>query len=210
MAMEHTGNLTPSESREKIEKTRLSLINNCLAQLATAAGTEVTKERKALYCRALKDISEFPLKFAFEQALKHLGQFLPSIEQIRTWAEQYKPVDPIAETRRLLTRNDKPPDWQELGRKNGITADEIAQWLEEGKAKQRAHIAKLEADRERERAWDRPSNNPSGGPALSENQRQVVRFLREDGMRLKDIARAAQVSEPTISRICREPGDEAE
>lgn len=161
-----------------------------------------------MYCRALKDIGESQLKYAFEEALKHLGQFLPSIEQIRTWAEQYKPVDPIAETRRLLTRDDKPPDWNELGRKNGITAGEIAQWLEEGKAKQRAHIAKLEADREKERAWDRPSNNPSGRPALNENQRQVVRFLREDGMRLKDIARAAQVSEPTISRICREPGDE--
>lgn len=161
--MEHTKNLTPSESREKTEKTRLSLINNCLAQLATAAGTEVTKERKALYCRALKDIGESQLKYAFEEALKNLGQFLPSIEQIRTYSEQWKPVDPIAETRRILERDDKPTDWQALGSRNGATREEIARWLEEGKAKQRAHIATLEADPE----WHKMAQRLGGKPGFT-------------------------------------------
>lgn len=146
--MDNTKNLTPSVSRDEIERSRSKLINSYLGQLATAAGTEATKERRALYCRALKDIGEPALRFAFEEALKHLGQFLPSIEQLRAWSEQYKPVDPIAETRRILARDDKPPDWQALGRKAGITPAEIAQWLEDGKAKQRAKIAELEADPE--------------------------------------------------------------
>jgi hypothetical protein len=124
------------------------LINNYLGQLATAAGTEATKERRALYCRALKDIGESQLKYAFEQALRNLGQFLPSIEQIRAYSEQWKPVDPIAETRKVLTREDKPPDWQLLGQRAGVTPEDARRWLEEGKAKQRAHIATLEADPE--------------------------------------------------------------
>ena len=136
----------PNELRDEIERSRVKLINSYLGQLATAAGTEATKDRRALYCRALKDIGESPLKFAFEEALKHLGQFLPSIEQIRTWAEQWKPVDPIAETRRILIRDDKPTDWQALGRKSGATPEEIAEWLEEGKRAQLAEYAELAKD----------------------------------------------------------------
>lgn len=138
----------PNVSRDEIERSRSKLINSYLGQLATAAGTEATKERRALYCRALRDIGESTLTYAFEQALKHLGQFLPSIEQLREWAGQYKPVDPIAETRKLLEREDKPPNWEELGRRNGITAEETARWLAEGKAKQRAHIEKMRLNSE--------------------------------------------------------------
>lgn len=161
--MDNTKNLTPSVSREEIERSRLKLINSYLGQLATAAGTEATKERRALYCRALKDIGESQLKFAFEEALKNLGQFLPSIEQIRTYSEQWKPVDPIAETRRLLERDDKPTDWQALGSKNGASREEIARWLEEGKAKQRAHIARLQADPE----WHKMAQRLGGKPGFT-------------------------------------------
>jgi hypothetical protein len=109
---------------------------------------KIPADRIALYCRALSDIGDKQLRYAFEQALKHLGEFLPSIEQLRTYAEQWVPVDPIAETRRILARDDKPTDWQALGSKSGVTAADVAKWLEEGKAAQREVIAELEADPE--------------------------------------------------------------
>lgn len=131
------------ESPEKIEKRRRALVADCLTQLATACGQKIAPERVALYCRGLNDIGESQLKFAFNKALHHLGEFLPSIEQLHLWAAEWKPVDPIAETRRLLQRDDKPTDWQALGRTSGVRPEEIAQWLEAGKAAQRAYIDKL-------------------------------------------------------------------
>lgn len=117
-----------------------------MIEMSNALGHPATKDRLDAYWKALGDIQEFPLKYALDLALKNLGQFLPSIEVIRTYSEQYRPVDPIAETREYLKRDDKPTDWVALGRKNGVTKEEIAQWLEEGKQAQREVIAKLAAD----------------------------------------------------------------
>src|SRR6266446_3603347 len=87
--MDPKKNPTANESPEKTEKWRHSLITNCLAQMGTAMGKEVPKERVLLYCRALNNLGEAELRFAFDRALEHLGEFLPSIEQLRTYAEQY-------------------------------------------------------------------------------------------------------------------------
>ncbi len=44
-----------------------------------------------MYCRALDDIGERPLRFAFESTLRSLGEFMPSIAQIRAYADQWQP-----------------------------------------------------------------------------------------------------------------------
>lgn len=66
-----------------------------------------------LYCRALSDIGEAQLKFAFNEALKHLGEYLPSIQQLRSYSEQWRPAQ-VQDSRRILERGDKPPDWEPL------------------------------------------------------------------------------------------------
>lgn len=50
---------------------------------------EVPKERVLLYCRALSDIGETQLRFAFDRALGNLGEFLPSIETLRAYANEW-------------------------------------------------------------------------------------------------------------------------
>ncbi len=116
-----------------------------------------------MYCKGLDDIDIAALQHAFKQALRHLGDFMPSIGQIRTYAEELTPDPDEASTREILARPDKPAGWvplvtdQEAGKvahrlvgyvKEPVSKEEIAQWLEEGKQKQRDHIAKLEADPE--------------------------------------------------------------
>lgn len=51
-----------------------------------------------------------------------------------------------AQSRKLLERDDKPQNWEQLGARNGVSKTEIAQWLEEGKQKQRTSIAELTQD----------------------------------------------------------------
>lgn len=100
-------------SPEKIERQQHSLIANCLAQLGTALGQTIPRERIVLYCLALSDIGEAQLKFAFNEALKHLGEYLPSIQQLRSYSEQWRPAQ-VQDSRRILERGDKPPDWEPL------------------------------------------------------------------------------------------------
>ena len=179
----------PRGSNEKTAKEQSVFIKNliasCLEKLATAAGQPITEERKRLYCSALSNLSEARLKYAFSQTLENLGDRLPSIDELRTHAERYVPADPIAVTRRVveegapvfrefttpnmpidtkehLDRDDKPTDWAAIGRKSGISPEEIASWLEEGKQKQRAYYANLEADP----AWQEEARRLGAFPGL--------------------------------------------
>lgn len=126
-----------------------------VGQLATALGQVIPAERVLLYIHALSDLTEKQLAHGFDQALKRFsaefGKTFPLPADIREWAFEYRAVDPIAETRRLLARDDKPPDWEELGRHSGVTPEQTARWLEEGKQKQREHNAQLARDPE----WQR-------------------------------------------------------
>lgn len=103
-------NLTPKELPGKTAQQRRSLMGHHLTQLGTANRQEVTPEQVALYSEALSDIGDTQLNYAFRQALKHLGEFLPSIQQLRTYAEQWRPVA-IMDSKHILERPAKPPDW---------------------------------------------------------------------------------------------------
>lgn len=199
-----------SESRAEIVKQRSSLIANYLAQLGTAMGREVARDRKTLYCRALNELTEGQLKYAFGEALKHLGEFLPSIEQLQIYATQYKPVDPVAETRKVLERDDKPTDWAKLGRNSGVAQSEIDQWIEEGKAKQREHIAKLEGNPE----W-RTMAARLGAARQSSTLERAVMLRNGESKAPKDPQErnrwARQRAQETgWSTAVREPGDDDE
>jgi len=63
----------------------------------------------------LNDISLAALKYAFGEALKNLGTFLPTISELRQYASHWTPeYDAITNTQRILDRGDKPPDWEPL------------------------------------------------------------------------------------------------
>lgn len=57
-----------------------------------ATGIPLGNDRKTLYCRALIDIGEVQLRYAFDQALKDLDDKLPTIKQLRAWSEQWRPA----------------------------------------------------------------------------------------------------------------------
>src|SRR5262245_17361658 len=108
---------TVTTSSGETTKRRRYLIATYLTQLGTALNQAIPSERVALYCQALSDLGEAQLKFAFSDALRNLGDFLPSILSLRetavAWAEMQTaaPLDP---SRRLPQPGDKPPDWEPL------------------------------------------------------------------------------------------------
>lgn len=80
-----------------------------------ALGQKIPVERTSLYVEALNDIGLAALKYAFREALKNLGTFLPTISELRQYASRWTPEhDVMTETRRILDRGDKPPDWEPL------------------------------------------------------------------------------------------------
>lgn len=146
MEMDKERKAIQSESADAIAKSRNSLINNFLGQIGVALNQEITPQRRAIYCKALNDLSEAQLKHSFNEALRILGDKLPSILTIRTFAEQWRPAAET-ETQKILQRTGKPADWVETtGKKLGITQEEIQQWLKDGKEKQLERIRKVQAD----------------------------------------------------------------
>ncbi len=157
--METEKSLTVNESHERIANSRRLSIANHVIQLATALNQEISQERMALYCRGLADIGEKQLAYAFECALRQLGEFMPSIERIREYAEQWRAIDPAMETRKIL-------NWaKETGAKAGFSKAEIAEMLEADKESQREYIAKLEADPE----WRRMAARFGGKVSTSDD-----------------------------------------
>lgn len=77
------------------------------------------------------------------------------------------------EDKQLLNRPDKPEEWEALGRRLGITAAQVQEWLEAGKEAQNEHIAKLEADPE----WQAMAARLGGLPGLS--PKRPMRFESE-------------------------------
>lgn len=86
-----------------------------------------------------------------------IAEILKHVDAAAFWKQNRQEEQ---KTKEILARDDKPPDWQSgpsqayemdipnIGKltKEKVTTEEIQQWLDEGKRKQRAHIAKLEAD----------------------------------------------------------------
>lgn len=113
--MDNPKNTTRTELSEKTKKQRNDCIVFSVTQLGMALGQKIPVERTSLYVEALNDIGLAALKYAFREALKNLGTFLPTISELRQYASRWTPEhDVMTETRRILDRGDKPPDWEPL------------------------------------------------------------------------------------------------
>jgi hypothetical protein len=132
-----------NQSLNSTQKPRNEFVRESLMDLCTGLHLAVQPERIEFYCKALDDLTLTQLEHGFQIAKRHLGTFLPSVEQLRLWAESWRPAGFESE-RTFATK----ADLQRAGVKLRVTKAEIAEWLEAGKTAQNEHIAKLEADPE--------------------------------------------------------------
>jgi hypothetical protein len=114
-----------------------------MTELSQGLGLNVPDERIKFYCAALDDLTPTQIEHGFQHAQRHLGTFLPSVEQLRQWAESWRPAGLEREWMHATKA-----DLQRAGVRLRVTKAEIAEWLEVGKTTQNEHIAKLEADPE--------------------------------------------------------------
>ncbi len=126
-------NRNPMRLPGKTEKPAKLSVTHFVEQLATGLGTTVSKDQGRAFVLALSDLSEARIAFGFGEALKfwkpEFGKRFPAPAEIREYAMQYQPVDPIAETRRLyLERGAKPADWEP------VTEEDLAEFRAQLKA----------------------------------------------------------------------------
>ena len=137
--MDDTKKRTENESRERIVRQRTDCIIDSLTQLATAAGQVMTEERTELYCRALVDLNSDQLQHAFNEALLNLGDFMPTIRELRAYARQYATQEQIIDdTKRIRS-------WQKDPELLALPQGTVQQWLDEAKQRSR-DAAKLIAE----------------------------------------------------------------
>src|SRR5262245_4590251 len=82
------------EDREKKQQKseRRALIVKWVTSLAKGLGPPVADERVRFYSEALDDLTPYQLEHGFQLAKRHMGEFLPPVEQVREWAESYRPA----------------------------------------------------------------------------------------------------------------------
>lgn len=159
---------------EQTERQRNVLINNCLGQIAIVTSQIVSQGIVAVYCQGLRDINETQLQHAFEKALANLGNKLPTIKELRQYAEdsftdkqEKDRLITAARVKKTLdfyraqaspepTMEHLTPEELEEGRKRydvfinafnqWVEKSEVNDWLEAGKEKQHEFIAKCHAD----------------------------------------------------------------
>ena len=111
-------NQSRQKEREKSSNKAAQLISSLLIELQMAMNDKMESARIAIYCRELSDLTEYQIRHAFRVAMRD-ARYIPKIAELREWAMQGKSV--IDDTRAILTRGDKPPDW------DPISADEMAE-----------------------------------------------------------------------------------
>lgn len=178
------------ESKDETKKTHEEHLLSCVLALSKGMGQELPLDRQVMYTEALSDLSEKQINFGFDLALKtfkpEFGKTFPYPAEIREWCERFIAADPIAETRKYLSRGDKPTDWEAIGSRSGFSSQEIADLLEGGKQKMRERIARLEADPQ----WRAMSARLGGFPSIA-----------------GDGAETAAAEHNGLSRIPKDPED---
>ena len=126
---------------EAAKSEKQKLIALLISQLCKGLPVKPASETALFYLKALDDLSEKQLRHGFEQASRHLGKFLPAISELREWSESWRPPEVETPQKPL-----EPAHLAEAAHRSKVTKEEIVLWLEDGKQKQREHIAKLAAD----------------------------------------------------------------
>ncbi len=124
--------------------------------MAIACGRDLDPSRVSLYCKALEDIGEIQLRYAFEQALKYIGDSIPTIKEIRRLSEEWRPAQtervqdcPDVERVRQMLKDREIIDFPWLAdprRDKEPTPQNVAMWKAEGQNRTLAHLAELEKD----------------------------------------------------------------
>jgi len=137
-----------------------------ILKIAAAVTVELSKESQLVYLERLRQLSADEIRQAATLTIEDwaLPCQMPPLPFILARAAR----QPGDEAPAILARDDKPPDWIELGRKNGVTKEEIAQWLEEGKRNRLEHYAKLEADPKWRATAERLGAKPSLGASVDQ------------------------------------------
>jgi hypothetical protein len=131
----------------------------CITDLAEGLGLNVPDQRMKFYCSALDDLTPVQIEHGFEIARRNLGTFLPSVEQLRQWSESWRPAGfemPVPSAYRRPGFQAEPEQIGEAIPENlrkaaiqlRVSHEEIAEWLEAGKAAQKELYAKLAEDPE--------------------------------------------------------------
>ncbi len=133
----------------KTSKHHAEYLLASIRKIAAAFNVELSEATQAVYMEFLAPLSEENIYNATSKTIlewKEPSKMPPPIFILERYWNSIQPL--TEETRKILDRDDKPPDWKELGRKNGVTWEEINGWLEKGRREQLAYYAKLEADPE--------------------------------------------------------------
>lgn len=121
------------------------MITELITLLETALNTDHKHDRGPLFEEALSDMSEVQVTHAFRRAVKSwkpaFGRTFPSPAELREYAEELDPprAPQVHEHQPTTT------DFLRNARRSGVTPEEIQAWLEEGKAKQRELIRRIQA-----------------------------------------------------------------
>lgn len=121
------------------------LLEKCVPDLSLALAANLDEDRALAYVNALDDLSETQINHAFRRAVKSwkpaFGRTFPSPAELREYAEELDPprAPEVHEHQPTTT------DFLRNARKAGVTQEEIQAWLEEGKAKQRELIRRIQA-----------------------------------------------------------------
>lgn len=145
-------NITPDSGRN----SKKNLIKLEVGKLYDAMGQRGDLARINLYAEALSDLTVGQLQHGFPIVLREVGEFLPSISQIRdaclTFRNQPEVVMPPLEIPSTAE------DYLVSRAKQHATHEEVMKCLEEGKRAQQEHIAKLKADPQ----WQQMVKNLNG------------------------------------------------
>ena len=126
-----------------------------IVKIASAAGVEISEATQAVYLERLMQLTGSQIREAGQRTIDewHEASKMPPVSFILQRAEARTENLPVV----------RPiGDWERLGKRSGVTKEEIARWLEEGKQAQREHVAKLEADP----AWREMAHRLGATPGL--------------------------------------------
>jgi hypothetical protein len=92
-----------TNAREEHLRRRIEQLAACMTRLAAVMAVELSEARIDGYVRALSDLSEDQITFAFQRALATL-KFFPQVAELRQFAQDYLRTPKAIEARERRSR----------------------------------------------------------------------------------------------------------
>lgn len=130
---------------------RVSVLQESLRRIESAYRVELNDRERRVYSQELADVPADLMIPATGDCIREwkpqFGVSFPPVSTILEFVQRLRGAQKLHEdSKPILQREEKPVDWVAIGRKSGVTAEQIAEWLEGGRREQREHIARLETD----------------------------------------------------------------